>query len=457
MFDTHKKNKALFMTETIFAPLAPIAKSAVSIVRLSGPNSLFILREITKRQNFLPRRAYLQKLFEPQTNDVFDQALVIYFNGPNSFTGEDVVELYLHGSPAIIRLCLKILGAFPETRMADPGEFSKRAFDNGKMDLTEAEGLADLIASETSLQAKQALKQMNGHLKNLYENWRSDLVNIMAEVEAYIDFPDEDLPLDLQLKFRTKIDNLITKIKYHLNDKHKGEILRNGIKVGIIGEPNVGKSTLLNYLCQRSAAIVSDLPGTTRDIIEITIDIEGYPFIIADTAGIRESDNLVEQEGIKRALAYKNEADITLAVFESKDLSEENIIKANLDLEKTLIIANKYDLPSKGPKTQDLIQKYNIIPISALSGHGVAKIIENLVKKAENLVEVGNDPIITNDRQRQLLEQSLSQLLQFSLTDPIEITSENLRMAANFLGKITGRISVEDILDRLFSNFCIGK
>ncbi len=438
---------------TIFAQLVPTAKSAISAIRVSGDESLKVLKLITRKNNILARKAILTDFFDPKTNEIIDRGLVLWFPAPHSFTGEDVIEFHLHGSPAVVYTMLNILSDIEGLRFAQPGEFSKLAFLNGKMDLTEAEGLADLIDAETELQAKQALRQMQGGLKNLYESWRSQLIEIMAQVEAYVDFPDEDIPQNIVEMIENNIFALRNTISAHLQDNNKGEILKRGIRVSIIGSPNVGKSTLINFLAKRNAAIVSDIPGTTRDIIEINLNILGYPFVIADTAGIRETEDKIEIEGVNKALACAKESDLILLVLDATELIISHEIEPFIN-NKTIIIVNKGDLTSVGLED---IKKYNPIIISAKTGNGVDELLQKLVNFAKESLNIGNDPVITRTRYRLLLQEALNSLNSFDLAQPIEICAENLRIASVALGKITGKIGVEDVLDRLFANFCIGK
>jgi tRNA modification GTPase len=446
---------------TIFAPISPMIKSAVSMVRISGPNAGEALSRLARVPLPKPRMATVTALRAPHTGQLIDKALVLWFPGPHSFTGEDSAELHLHGSRAVMRHCLEALGSMTELglRYAEPGEFSRRAFENGKMDLTEAEGLADLIESETTLQATQALRQMGGALKTLYDNWRHQLVELMAYVEAYIDFPEEDIPADIVADFTQRLSIITTQVSSHLEDNRRGETLRHGIFVAIIGAPNAGKSTLLNQLSQRDVAIVSEQAGTTRDVLEVHLDIAGYPFVLADTAGLRSSTDVIEQEGVKRALSRAHEADIKLAVF---DITQEidNATLAQID-ERTIILMNKLD-----DHTEDHVltlpnipQDYTcpIIAISAKSGKNIPQLLELLQAHAAQKIGVGEDPVITRARHRALLQEALLALSQCNSGQPIELYAEYLRIAATSLGKITGHIDVEEILDSLFRHFCIGK
>lgn len=445
--------------DTIFANVMPIMKSAISVIRISGPQARQILDQCIKTTRPEPRQASLLNLYHPKTGHMIDRALVIYFQSPHSFTGEDVVELHLHGSIGVTRHCLEALASIENTRFAEPGEFSKRAFENGKMDLTEAEGLADLIESETLAQTQQALLQMQGNLKNLYENWRKSLIGLMAQVEAYIDFPDEDLPIQLVANITLAITSLKHDLQTHLEDGRKGELLRNGVHITIVGAPNAGKSTLLNYLSRRDVAIVSEIAGTTRDIIEVHLDIAGYPFTIADTAGLRQNtSDVLEQEGMKRTKerAKKGDLLIALAAIEhGQVILPPDVWELIQQHSEVILLINKIDQGT--PTIPEILQKYRPILISGKTGEGVDHLLESLQKFAEQHLSHQQDPVITRLRHRTLLQDTLESLNHFNFDQPIEISSENLRHAAHSLGKITGRIDVEDVLDSLFSQFCIGK
>lgn len=439
---------------TIFAPLNPGIKSAVSMIRISGSEAGNALSLLTKTSLPTPRLATLATLYHPKTDALIDRALVLWFPSPHSFTGEDVVELHLHGSRAVTRHCLEALSVISMLRYAEPGEFSRRAFENGKMDLTEAEGLADLIDAETTLQATQALRQMGGALKDLYDGWRNQLIELMAHVEAYIDFPEEDIPETIVADFNKRLHTLSSHIIHHLADNRRGETLRHGLFVTIIGAPNAGKSTLLNQLSQRDVAIVSEHAGTTRDVLEVHLDLAGYPFVLADTAGLRNSSDVIEQEGIKRALQRAKNADIVLAVFDATHpLDEATLTQIN---ENTIILMNKSE--SENASYQLPPSYHNpVLAISAASGTGIPALLELLKTHATDKVGAGDDPVITRARHRQLLIQALDELEACNLSQAIELYAEHLRLAATCLGKITGHIDVEEILDSLFRNFCIGK
>lgn len=425
--------------ETIFGLSTLFGKSGVAVIRVSGDAAL-AAAEALGVINLKPREAKFAKLrFEEQ---IIDEALVLYFNNPASFTGEDVVEFHTHGSVAVIKKILEILAHIDNCRMAEPGEFSRRAFANGKMDLTEAEGLSDLIEAETDAQHKQAVRQMQGVLGKIYDDWREDLVRLLARVEAYIDFPEEDLPQELIEEIQNKISNLKSSILNHLSDNHIGEKIREGLYVVILGAPNVGKSSLLNFLAKRDAAIVSDIAGTTRDVVEVQMDIAGVPVIFADTAGIRESSDAIESEGIKRALERAENADFRIVMFEGGNV-DNSLIRAG-----DLVVENKIDISSSDNDS---------IKISIKDGLGMDDLIENLSKQITDKYSLTESATITRARHRIALEKAVNSLGSLSFDKPIELIGEDLRYAASNLGSITGKIDVEELLDEIFSSFCIGK
>ena len=441
---------------TIFAPATAPGKAGVTIIRISGDRALDIAPYFTIKAAIMPRMAILTKLRHPDTHALLDEALLLYFPAPHSFTGEDVVELHIHGSRAVLATLMGLLAAIPEFRVAEAGEFSRRAFENGKMDLTEAEGLADLIDAETQAQQQQALRQMQGALHTLYNGWRDNLIALLANMEAYIDFPDEDLPEALRATITQQVASLSNSMHAHLEDNRRGEKLRDGLYVAIIGAPNVGKSSLINYLAQRDIAIVSHIAGTTRDVLEVHLDIGGYPVIIADTAGLRETTEQIEEEGIRRARQRAEHADITIALFDAASIEKPDASTLELILDNSLVIINKIDAPH--PAIPTLIRNHAPLNISLKTEEGVANFLTELEKQASAFFYTETaDPVITRTRHRNLLQECLEHLERFSTDNDIELAAEDLRMAAQSLGKIIGRIDVEDILDAIFSSFCIGK
>jgi tRNA modification GTPase len=375
---------------------------------------------------------------------------VLWFPGPNSTTGEDVAELHLHGSRAVLAAIMEVLGRLG-LRLAEPGEFTRRAFLNGKLDLLQAEAIADLAAAETEAQRRQALRQLDGELGGLYRGWRDRLTRILAHLEAAIDFPDEDLPPEIEDRILDEANELVTAIEYHLADGHRGERLRDGISVAIVGPPNAGKSSLINKISRREAAITSPIAGTTRDVIEVAIDLQGYPVVLADTAGLRDSEDLIEQEGLRRALQRAIEAEIRLFVFDAGCPTEACGASAWPGLD-TLLVANKIDLVQA--RRADLPK--TAIPISALTGEGVDTLLTALGERVAQSYRI-EAPLLTRARHRQALEEAAASLQRsLSATLP-ELRAEDLRLALRSLGRITGAVDVEDLLDVIFRDFCIGK
>lgn len=440
--------------ETIFAKSSGIGKAGVAVYRLSGPHALDIAFNLTKKSTLKEGNIQLAKLHCPKSDKFIDSALVLYFKKPHSFTGEDVIEFHTHGSIAVDKILTSVLlNNFP-IRLAEAGEFSKRAFLNNKMDLTSAEGLADLLEAETEQQHKQAAEQMNGELADLYNEWRAKILKIMGLVEAYIDFPDEDIPENILDAIDVDIEELITAHRAHLDDKRRGERLRTGIKLAIFGPTNAGKSSLLNYLSQREVAIVSDIAGTTRDILENYIDINGFPIILADTAGLRVSQDVIEQQGIEKAKQAAKQADIKLLVIEYNENYEQQIEQFSEYIdENTIIIINKIDKISSSPEVNT---KFNPIYISVAKKRNLDQLLENISKIAANLT-ISDQPALTRERHRKLISESLIYLENFSLNKDLVLAAEDLRMSAQAIGQITGHIDPDEVLGEIFANFCVGK
>jgi len=447
---------------TIFALATPASRSGVAIFRISGSLASDTLKQLGCINLLSPRVASLRRLTRHDNNEALDEALVLWFPAPQSFTGEDVAELHVHGSLAVIHDITQYLSSLPGLRLANPGEFSRRAFDNGRMDLTQIEGLADLIDAESSLQRKQALRQMDGELEKLYSRWREELITILALMEAYIDFPDEDIPLEITEQIKRDVESLLHSLTKHASDP-RGKSLREGLYIAIIGAPNAGKSSLLNLLAKRDVAIVSDIAGTTRDTIEVHLDINGYPITLADTAGLRESDNVIEKEGVKRARQKAQHADCRLCIFDAETLESPPIDILNLVDDSSLVIINKSDRLSNSqiPTIEQLPSSKVPLLISATTGEGLDELLGAIGSLAEKYMHPGNDPVFTRERHRVALNNTSESLKQFlhniSTNSPIELCAEDLRHAAHTLGRITGRIDVEDLLDKIFSSFCIGK
>jgi len=397
-----------------------------------------------------PRVARHVRFRDPESSEELDDGVALWFPAPHSVTGEDVAELHLHGSRAVLAAVMAGLSR-RGLRLAEPGEFTRRAFLNDKLDLTQAEAVADLAAAETEAQRRQALRQLDGHLGGVYRGWGERLLRLVAHLEAAIDFPDEDLPPEIEREVAEGARALANEVESHLDDGHRGERLRDGIAVAILGPPNAGKSSILNQLARREAAITSPIAGTTRDVIEVAIDLAGYPVMLADTAGLRDSADLIEQEGLRRALKRAEEAELRLFVFDATR-PEDAQGAAAWPGPDTLLVANKIDLASG----RDAPPLARAIPVSALTGEGLPKLIAALSSRVARSYD-GTAPVLTRARHRQALETALEGLRRSLAADLPELRAEDLRLAWRSLGRITGRVDVEDLLDVIFRDFCLGK
>ncbi|WP_198372483.1 tRNA uridine-5-carboxymethylaminomethyl(34) synthesis GTPase MnmE [Roseomonas rosulenta] len=436
-------------TDTIFALASGAGRAAVAVLRVSGAQSGTIVAAMAGGLPH-PRRASLRRLRDPASGEVLDEALVLWFPGPASYTGEDSAELHLHGGPAVIAAVgttLVALGARP----AEPGEFTRRAFLNERMDLTAAEGIADLIAAETEAQRRQALRQAGGALARLLESWTKRLTRLLAHQEAAIEFADEDLPSDLGASAQAGAAALRTEIEVHLADAGQGERLREGVVVAILGAPNAGKSSLLNALAGREAAIVSARAGTTRDVVEVRLVLAGIPVTLADTAGLREAADEIEQEGIRRARRRAEEADLVIAVF-AADIAPDAPTLAWVT-PGALVLANKVDL-APAPV---MIGGVAPLPVSARTGEGLEALRTRLGAEAVRLAGAGDAAVLTRPRHRAALSEAATWLAEAEAADLPELVSEALRAALRAIGRLSGRVGVEDILDVVFGEFCIGK
>jgi tRNA modification GTPase len=430
--------------DTIFALSTAPGRAGVAIVRVSGSRAMDAVERLTGKRDFSPRQATLARFADADDGEI-DSGLVLWFPGPASFTGEDVAEFHIHGGPAIAAAMLRSIGAASGLRPAEPGEFTRRAVENGKFDLTRAEALADLIDAETEAQRKQALRQHGGALEALYEGWRARLIRASAWAEAAIDFADEEIPEGVLAESRSAGGEILKEIQAHLNDARRGEILRDGVHVTVIGVPNAGKSSLVNALARREVAIVSETAGTTRDVIEVHLDLGGYPVILADTAGLRDTTEAIESEGVRRALARASEGDLTLLLLDGTASDH----PANLP-DVDLTVWNKSDLP--WPRTHDGLQ------ISAQTGQGLPELIEALTKLvAARFQQNTANPPLTRARHRHALEQAVAALTRALAAKESELMAEDLRLALRSLGRITGRVDIEELLDVVFRDFCIGK
>ncbi|MDX2074164.1 MAG: tRNA uridine-5-carboxymethylaminomethyl(34) synthesis GTPase MnmE [Alphaproteobacteria bacterium] len=430
-------------SDTIFALATPPGKSGVAVLRISGKGALPTLQQLTGKREWTPNKLTYSPL-TTQHSALIDHGMAVYFKAPKSFTGEEVVELHIHGSLAVIRELLGILESLPGLRPAERGEFTRRALLNGKMDLLEVEGLADLIDAETSEQKSQALRQLQGELSGFYERLRKEIIATLAHLEAYIDFPDEEIPESVLLGMDKEVRAVMQTIAATLEKHADGERIRNGISIVILGAPNSGKSSLINALSKREAAIVSHHAGTTRDLIEVHMEIAGYPVILVDTAGIRESDNDIEAEGIRRAIARAEHADIRLVLFDGTQAPD----AASLRLlgEGAIAVSTKSDLKKGGQG----------LAISTQTGEGISELLTLLETRIVESFS-GEGALITRSRHRGLLQQASRHLEAFFEPAELELKCEELRLAAGSIAKITGKIAVDDVLDVVFREFCIGK
>lgn len=404
-----------------------------------------------------PRMAAFRKIVHPQTGEILDAALALYFAGPKTETGEDLVEFHLHGGRAVVAAVLDALGTLPGFRLARPGEFARRSFEAGKIDLTAAEGLADLVDAETEGQRRQALRQAGGALARLYESWRADLVEALALVEAAIDFSDEgDVGTQTYAKAHAIAVRLEEAVRRHLSDNRRGEIMRDGFHVVLAGAPNAGKSSLLNALARRDAAIVSEEPGTTRDIVEVRLDLDGLPVVISDTAGIRDTTGSIEQEGIRRTFERARAADLVVWLIDAANPVAAVPPELAAEGERALAVVNKIDLVQQGGNGLSVPRA---LAISATTGQGLDDLTARLSATVKARVDGGEGAAITQERHREAIRRASESLTAFSKgdRDALELRAEDLRQAAHALGTLTGRVDVEDVLDQVFGRFCIGK
>ncbi|KAI8603099.1 tRNA modification GTPase GTPBP3, mitochondrial-like protein [Dissophora ornata] len=496
--------------DTIFALSTHPGKAGIAVIRISGPQAKTVLRSMTVKTSPLPkpRHAVTRRLVCPQTSELLDKGMVVWFPGPKSFTGEDSVEFHCHGGKAVVDGVLRGIGSVgAQVRLAEAGEFARRAFENDKLDLTEVEGLADLLNAETEAQRRLALRQADGGLKTLYETWRMQLIQSMALIEALIDFgEDENIEDDVYDNVVAKVSSLHNEIKRHTDDDRCGEILRDGIHVTILGPPNAGKSSFLNFITKRQAAIVSPIPGTTRDVVEVSLDIGGYPILIGDTAGLRSSQDEIEMEGVRRAQDRINLADINIAILPVTDFLSTSdtgggvnnvslgvdsiVLEAIRRNPKTMVLVNKMDL--SGPEAEKVMadirmqlwpesghahelkrenddgkdnsssnSNHRLWAISCQTGDGIGAFLQDFIKILKDRFEtsLSSSTSITQYRHRKHLENCLESLEAFLNlgVDDVVLGAEELRHAASDLGRITGRVDVEEVLDVVFREFCIGK
>lgn len=449
------------MTDTIFAPATASGRAGVAVIRVSGAKAAKALIRLGG-QSDQPRKLVRVQLQDPATGDVLDDALAAWFPAPHSFTGEDVLELHIHGGRAVMEGVLGALNGIGGLRPAEPGEFTRRAFEAGKLDLTQAEALADLVDADTRAQARQALKQMGGALKSRYDDWRTRLIQSLAHLEAVIDFPDEDLPEETAKALWESVATLDAEIAAHLADDGRGERLRDGVHVAIVGPPNAGKSSLLNMLAKRDAAIVSETAGTTRDVIDVHLDLGGYPVMVADTAGLRDTADAIEDEGVRRAKQRADQADLVIALFDGALYPQRDPATTALINDHTLVVVNKADLLDQArEQEQDVADGWSATYfISVKTGFGLDHLIEKLTASVADLCDDnhgGTDAPLTRARHRGALIECRDALARAQQITLPELAAEDLRLAMRALGRITGHVDVEDLLDVIFGDFCIGK
>lgn len=444
------------MTDTIFAPATAAGRSAVAVVRLSGPATG---RAVKALAGGLPRaRLASLKTLKAGEGTPIDQALVLWFPGPASYTGEDCAEFHVHGGPAVVTGVIEALAALG-LRLAQPGEFTRRAFENGKLDLAQAEGVADLIEAETEAQRRQALDQLGGALGQAQARWRDALIEALAMFEAAVDFPDEEVPEDVAARARPVLAQLIAELEHALLHVKRGEQVREGFRIALIGAPNAGKSTLLNALARREAAIVTATPGTTRDIIEVPMRFGGYKAVLADTAGLRETHDEIEAEGVRRARAWAGEADLRIWVV---DGSDDGPAAMPLLHPHDLCVINKSDLGAGDETGHALVEArafgIEVLRLSAVSPKDIGALEAVLERHVVEALSGGELPTATRLRHRELLAEALERLRKaLSLTEDLELAAEDVRLAGRALDRITGRIDPEEVLGCVFSSFCIGK
>lgn len=452
----------MYIKDTIYGLATVHGRSGVAIIRISGAQAFDALSALEVTRNIQDREATFCKIYNTFGGGhiQLDECLLLKFSAPHSFTGENVLELHLHGSISVINDTLNALGKIKGFRVAEPGEFSKRAFYNEKLDLTKAEGLALLIDSETTKQREIALRQLSGELEDIYESWRKQIIFAIARIEALIDFPEEDIPRETLVEINSAIKNLAAQIKGHLDTASKGISIMEGIKIPIIGPPNAGKSSLMNKLAGEDIAITSSIAGTTRDVISIKTNIGGYCAILKDTAGIRATENVIEQEGVNRAMHELKNADIAIILLEPNNLHKELIEKLN---ERCILVINKIDEFGLG-KSKVLVEKEllqsenckNALYISAEDGTNITQVIDAISKRISTNFATG-DALITKLRYEEKLQACYSLLVQFSINELLDMAAQTLRLAASCIEEITGKIDIEEIIDTIFSTFCIGK
>ena len=442
---------------TIYALASGSGISGVAVIRVSGDNVKRVIKLLTGKELPSPRVATLRKINNINTSELIDEGIIIWFPGPESYTGEDMAEFHVHGGKAVILAIQNQISKIENCRLAEPGEFTKLAFQNGKINLLKAESIADLISAETEIQRLQAVKIMQGKSSDKFNELREKLIKILSYVEAKIDFPDEDLPEDKIKQIRNNSSKVLYEIIKILNDQKVGEIVREGFKIAIVGPTNAGKSSLLNNLANREVAIVSEIAGTTRDVIETHLNIDGYPVVISDTAGIRESKDEIEKKGIKLSLKKAEKADLKLVVVDARNIDFSGFLN-DLLKENAILVVNKSDLLKE--KLHSQITKFKHVLISLKKNSNIEKLISEIKNNLKDKFIFDEDILITRERHRQHLMQCsdhLKSFLQKNDKKDFDKAAEDLRLATRHLGMIVGKVDVEEILGSIFNDFCIGK
>jgi tRNA modification GTPase len=442
---------------TIYALSSGSGISGIAVIRVSGKNTAEVIKKLTGSKLPSPRVATLKKFNKNGKKELIDEGVIIWFPAPNSYTGEDLAEFHVHGSRAVINAMHFAISKIKNCRLAEPGEFTRRAFQNGKINLLKAESIADLVSSETEIQRKQAIKVMSGKSSHKFNSWRDKLLKILSHIEAKIDFPDENLPKNIINEIQKTSNSVLTEIKKNLRDDKVGERIREGFKIAIVGPANSGKSSLLNYLSKRDVAIVSEIAGTTRDVIETHLNLDGYPVIVSDTAGIRSSKNEIEKKGIKIALKRAEDADLKLVIISATNVDFTNVLTRLLN-KNAILVVNKSDLV-KG-KLNKKFKKYEHVLISIKKDSNLNKLISKIKSKLKNKFTTSDDILITRERHRQNLINCVQHLEKFQKkksTHDFDKAAEDLRLATRHLGMIVGKVDVEELLGSIFNDFCIGK
>ena len=442
---------------TIYALSSGPGVSGVALIRISGEETSEVIKSLTSREIPVPRMATLRKINNINTSELIDEGIILWFPGPESYTGEDMAEIHIHGGKAVVLAVQNEIAKHKNCRLAEPGEFTKLAFQNGKINLLKAESIADLISAETEIQRLQAVKIMKGKSSDKFNELRDKLLKILSFVEAKIDFPEEDLPEEDLKKIKQDSTNVLSEINKILNDQKVGEIIREGFKIAIVGPTNAGKSSLLNNLSNREVAIVSEIAGTTRDVVEVHLNIDGYPVIISDTAGIRDSKDEIEKKGIRLSLKKAENADLKLVVVDGKNIDLSGFLN-DLLKNNAILVVNKSDLLKE--ELDSKILKLNHVLMSLKDNFNIDELISKIKISLKNKFITEEDILITRERHRQHLIQCVDHLKNFSNKNDkkdFDKAAEDLRLATRHLGMIVGKVDVEEILGSIFNDFCIGK